>query len=369
MTERGPLRVVFLLQDLLFGGTQRQALDLARRLDPERFKVEIWTLMAGEDFDPQSSAPGLAVVRLGRSARVGLAALARLFARLRREPVDILVLLTVVPNIHGRVFGLMARVPVILGTCRGRGSPTRQHERLLWPLADHVLCNAASLGRVLVRDFGLPEGRVSVIENGLDLKAFTPAGPDAKKNSGEGPVVLCVARLARDKDHETLLRAFALVARKHPQARLRLVGDGPLEAEVKALARGLLPEGRAVFTPGNADLLGLYQEASVFALSSRQEGFPNAVAEAMACGLPVAATGVDGVAELVEHGVSGLLSPARDHEALARNLTRLLDDPALAREMGALGRARVLAKCSMERMVERHQDLFDALWAARKRGK
>ena len=219
-----PARLVFLLQDLKFGGTQRQALELARLLDPARFQVEVWLLAAGEDLAPLARDWGLPLVRLSRQEWVGPAALARLWRRLKNQPVDLLMPLTVVPNIWGRVLGRLARVPVIVGNCRGGGAPQRQHERWLWPLAHHIICNSAALKRVLTGRCGVPESQLTTIPNGVDTDYFRPAP--------EGPepypaVVLSVARMVPDKDHETLIRAFALAAVAHPLAQLWLVGEGP----------------------------------------------------------------------------------------------------------------------------------------------
>ncbi len=229
-----PARLVFLLQDLQFGGTQRQALELARLLDPARFQVEVWLLAAGDDLAPLARDWGLPVVRLSRQERVGPAALARLWRRLKDQPVDLLMPLTVVPNIWGRVLGRLARVPVIVGNCRGGGAPRRQHERWLWPLAHHIICNSAALSRVLTRRYGVPEARLSVIPNGVDTDYFRPA-PEAPRPYPA--VVLSVARMVPDKDHDTLIRAFALAAPAFPQAQLWLVGEGPLLAAVRQLAR------------------------------------------------------------------------------------------------------------------------------------
>ena len=142
------MRLVVLLQDLKFGGTQRQALELARRLDPTRFQVEVWLLAAGDELAPGARDRGIPVVWLGRQERVGPDGLGPVWRRLGHQPVDVLMPFTVVPNIWGRVLGRLARVPVIVGNCRGGGAPRRQHERLLWPLAHHIMCNSPALKAV-----------------------------------------------------------------------------------------------------------------------------------------------------------------------------------------------------------------------------
>jgi glycosyltransferase involved in cell wall biosynthesis len=355
-----PARLVFLLQDLKFGGTQRQALELARRLDPSRFQVEVWRLATGDELAPLARDWGIALVRLGRQERVGPAALARLWLRLKQQPVDLLMALTVVPNIWGRVLGRLARVPVIVGNCRGGGAPWRQHERWLWGLAHHLVCNSRALSRVLTLDCGVPEARLSVIPNGVDTDYFQPAPEAPRPYPG---VVLCVARMVPDKDHETLIRAFALAAPAFPQAQLWLVGDGPGLAASQHLAAAALPPGSFRFIPPQADLRPQFRQAGLLALSSRTEALPNVVLEAMAAGLPVAATAVGGVPELVTPGQTGWLAAAGDVPGLAGALGRLLGSPEQCRTFGRAGRQRVERDFSLKTMARRYENVLDRLLA------
>ena len=353
-----PARVVFLLQDLKFGGTQRQALELARRLDPAEYRVEIWLLAAGEDFAPLAQDWSIPVTRLGRQKLVGPAALANLWRRLRHGGLDLLVLFTVVPNIWGRILGRLARVPVIVGNCRGGGAPRRQHERWLWPLADHILCNAWDLQATLTGHYGVPAARLTVIHNGVDSEFFQP--PAAGTRSGPAKV-LSVARLVPDKDHETLIRAFGLAAPAHPEAELWLVGDGPRREYLQQLAGRLLPPGRVKFLPGQPDLRPLLHQASLLVLSSVFEALPNVVLEAMAAGLPVVATRVGGLPEVVTPGQTGWLVPPRDIPALAAALGQLLAAPEIRRAFGLAARQAVLEKFSMDAMMRRHVEVFQDL--------
>jgi glycosyltransferase involved in cell wall biosynthesis len=350
-----PARLVFLLQDLKFGGTQRQVLELARRLDPAKFRPEIWLLAAGDDLVPLAREWDLPVTWLARQKLVGPAALTNLWLQLRRRPIDLLVLFTVVPNIWGRIFGRLARVPVILGNCRGGGSPRRQHERWLWPLADRILCNVWDLQGTMTGRYGVPADRITVIHNGVDAEFFQP--PPAGTRNGP-PKVLSVARLVPDKDHETLIRAFHLAAAAHPEAELWLVGDGPRRETLQQLAGQLLPPDRIKFLPGQADLRPRFHQADIMVLSSVFEALPNVVLEAMAAGLPVVATRVGGLAEVVEPGRTGWLVAPRDVPALAAALAQLLADPEARQAFGRAARQRVLEKFSMDAMVRRHEEVF-----------
>lgn len=360
--RRPPLRTVFLLQDLCFGGTQRHALELAARLDPARFAVEVWTMMAGEDFLPHAEGLGLAVRRLCPGPQVGPGSLAALWRALRAHRPDLLVPLTVVPNIWGRVMGRLAGGATVVGNCRGAADPGLQHEWLLWPLAGHILCNAQAVADRLTRTFRVPAGRISVIRNGVNTEAFVP-GPPAPDAD---PVILCVARMAPVKDHATLLAAFELVVREHPRAMLHLVGDGPARDAVAARAAQSPAAGRIRLFPGEADVRGHYARATLAVLSSRHEGLPNVVLEAMACGLPVVATDVGGLSEVVRDGTTGRLVPAGDPPALARALAGVLADPGGRRDMGREARRLAEEEFSLQTMVRRHEEAFTRAWERRR---
>jgi glycosyltransferase involved in cell wall biosynthesis len=353
-----PARVVFLLEDLEFGGTQRQALELARRLDRSRFQVELWVLRAGDDLAPVARDYDLPVVWLARSGWVGPQSLLGLGKRLWADPPDLLMLLTVIPNIWGRLWGRLARVPVIVGNCRGGAAPWRQHERWLWPCADHLLCNSALIKEFLTSRYGLPPARITVAVNGVDTDFFQP-NPNGRPPGP--PVLLSVARLVPDKDQDTLLKAFGPLSQRHPGAQLWLVGNGPRRGVLEQQARNLGLAERVKFMPPEHDLRPLYHRADLFVLSSRAEALPNVILEAMAAGLPVVATRVGGVPEAVVPEATGLLVAPGDDAALAAALGRLLDDPGERRAMGRQARERVLDQFSFPAMVSRHQELWSRL--------
>jgi glycosyltransferase involved in cell wall biosynthesis len=351
----GPFRIVFLLQDLFFGGTQRQTLELARRLDPALFQTEIWLLMAGDDFVPLARNWNLSLSWLGRRRFVGPDSLVRLWRQLQAKPVDLLVLLTGVPNIWGRLLGRLTKVPRIVGTWRGTQCPERNFEKWLWPLSDHFLCNAAALKKIMIDRFQMPEDRITVIHNGVNLNYFRPAG---ESRPSHGKVVLCVARLVPEKDHETLVAAFALVSARHPDAELWLVGDGPRQQAIRRLAQRLLPPQRIRLLSGQAELAPILKQSRLLVLSSTHEGFPNVVLEAMAAGLPVVATNVGGLAEMVVDGETGWLVPPKNAPALADRISRLLADTAESIALGRAGRERVERRFSVATMVQQHEEVF-----------
>jgi glycosyltransferase involved in cell wall biosynthesis len=350
-----PFRVVLLLQDLCFGGTQRHTLELARGLNPARFQTEIWVMRSGDDFVPLARSWHLSLRWLGRNPFVGPDSLVRLGWNLKNRPVDLLVLLTGVPNIWGRLLGRLTKVPLIVGNLRGTGSPEKNFEKWLWPLADHFLCNAAILKKIMLDRFPIPDDRITVIHNGVDLDYFRPApGP----LPGHQQVVLCIARFVPEKDHETLMAAFSQVATRHPEAELWLVGDGPGRQAIHRWATRRLPPRRLRLLPGQSDITPLLHQSSLLVLSSTHEGLPNVVLEAMAAGLPVVATDVGGLSEVVQPGETGWLVAPGDIPALADAISHLLAHDQVRTAFGQAGRKRAEERFSLASMVQQHEDLF-----------
>ena len=352
----GAARVVFLLQDLSFGGTQRQCIDLARRLDRGRFRPELWLMTGGNDLVPAAEAAGLPVVHLASTPRPGPRGIVGLWKRLAAVPVDVLVLMTVIPNIWGRLAGRLRRVPAMVGTCRGSGSARRQHERHLWRWCDHIVANAAGIRTQLTEECGVPPARVTVIPNGVDADFFQPP---ASRPAGSLPVLLCLARLAEDKDHPTLIRAFRDVT----NAELWLAGDGPQHDAIEQQVRSEPNAGRIRLMAGRLDVRPLLHQSRLLVLSSVNEGIPNAVLEAMACGLPVVATAVGGLPDVVLHGRTGLLVAPRQPALLAQAINALLNDAPLREAMGGEARACAERDWSLSAMVAAHEALFQRLLA------
>ena len=349
-----PIPLTFVLEELNFGGTQKQTLELARHVDRSLFAPRIWTLWNGKAMLPMAQESDIPVTALLPDARLHPArAAVALWRQLRRERPPLIHLCTAFPNVWGRILGRLAGVPAIVASCRGQGNVKGQHEWALGRLAHVHVCNARSIEKALL-ERGLRH--VHYIPNGVDTAFFTPAPAFCRE-----PEMLCVGRLVPDKDHKTLLEAFALVRAQLPAARLHLVGDGPLHEELHRHALGL-GLGEAVLFHGSRDNVRDYlHKARLMVLASVSEGMPNVLLEGMACGLPVAATRVGGIPDLVEHGVHGLLAPPRDPAALAQCLLPLLTDDALARNMGEAGRALAVQHYSLEALARTHQQIYGLL--------
>lgn len=208
------------------------------------------------------------------------------------------------------------------------------------------------------RDFlvarGLPAARVEVVPTGWRGQGLVAPVPH------EGSAMVCVANLRPEKDHETLLQAFAELTVDRPDARLRLVGDGPRRAPLAELARQLGLEQRVTFVGACEDVRRELGRADVFCLSSRYEGMSVALLEAMAAGLPAVVTDVGAARELIGDTGAGLVVPPRSPAALASALRAMLDDPVARARQGELAR-QTAAQYRIESMLERYAHLYRRL--------
>ncbi|MBI4961841.1 MAG: glycosyltransferase [Desulfomonile tiedjei] len=349
---RVPIRIAVLLQDLEFGGTQRYAIHLLKYMDKEVFSPELWVLRQGEDMVPIAAKTGVRIIHLSRSSRVGPRAISNLAWRLIRMRPDGLYTLTVVPNIWGRILGRIAGVPVIISGYRSLFP--KQHERWLWRLANRIICNAEALKGVMIRRFSVDPDRIAVIPNAVDTALFQ----STQSFKAAEPTVLCVGRLVKEKDPLNLLEGFRIVSDKIPNALFRIIGNGPLKQEVQARIKALSLDSRVELLPGTPDLVPHLARSWVFVLASAMEASPNVILEAMAMELPVVATSVGGIPELVQDGKTGLLVRPGDPEDLASALVKVLTDEPGRHAMGRAARERVLANHSLENMVRQTERVF-----------
>lgn len=219
---------------------------------------------------------------------------------------------------------------------------------------DRVAPCSHAVERVLLEDFRLDPSRIEVIHNGWS------GTPRPRESDPLHPTVVCVANLRAEKNHETILRAFAATRGVVPEARLVLVGDGPRAKELRVVVERLGLRDAVRFAGAVDDVWSELAAADVFALSSAFEPLGIVVMEAMAAGLPVVATAVGGIPELVQPGVTGELVPVGDVEGMAAALIRLLTHTEDRTRMGEAGRD-VAALLHDDRMVARYLALYGTL--------
>ncbi|MEV4291172.1 GT4 family glycosyltransferase PelF [Nonomuraea bangladeshensis] len=224
--------------------------------------------------------------------------------------------------------------------------------------ADRIAPHSSYNRRWQIRNGADPD-RIRIMYNGVDPDEFPPV-----ESAPDEPTLVFMGRIDPLKDLHTLLRAFAIVREKVPDARLRIFGgvpDGnePYHESCLQLAEELGVTDAARFEGRVTTPAAAYHAGDVVALTSISEGFPYTVVEAMACGLPVVVTNVGGVAEAV--GEAGMVVPPRDHVAAAEAMVRLLRDTGLRRRLGALARERVLERFTLRQSLDDYRSVYEEL--------
>jgi glycosyltransferase involved in cell wall biosynthesis len=292
-----------------------------------------------------------------------LFAVLRLVGVVRREKVDVVHTHSSIDAWVGGCAARLARVPVVRS--RHVSIPIRAGLNPVYTwLADRVLTSGESI-RALVLAGGVRPEAVRALPAGVDLAAFGPGEPSEALRREFGParpVIGSIAMFRGSKGHQHLLDAFARLGREFPGAQLLLVGDGLRRAWVQELARarGLAD---AVRLPGfRRDVADLLRLMDCFVLAStRTEGVPQSLLQAMAVGVPVVASAIGGIPEVIVDGQTGLLIPPEDPVALAAGLGAVLRDPAAARQRAQAARALVERRYSRDASVERLLALYREL--------
>lgn len=370
-------KILFVISTLEVGGTERQLVAMLSRFDRERFEPAVCVLSPGGVLEEEvrSLGVGLHVIPLrGLSPVRHLPPIVSLIWRLlkvvRSEKPDL---------IHGLLFwdyvlaacaGRLARVPAVVA---GRRSLSRSRprkylvlERFVNRLTDLVIANSEAVREDTIRRERLPAQKVRVIHNGIDLDRFDQGGldggPAGLPELAAGPhVVAVVANFLKYKGHLLFLEAWAEAIRQVPGAFAVLVGDGPTRRAVEEAARTTGMADRVFFAGMRHDVPAILRAVALYVHPSEEEGFSNAILEAMAAGRPVVATKVGGTPEAVIHGQTGLLVRPGDSRELARAIVRVLAHPDDARRMGEAGRRRIAEEFTIDMMVERYQCLYDEL--------
>jgi glycosyltransferase involved in cell wall biosynthesis len=296
---------------------------------------------------------------------LGLVELVRLC---RRERPHVVHANSSKAGILGRVAAALARVPIRVFTVHGwafkaySGLASRLYlwaDRAMRPLTSVTICVADNELRAGLAAGTCSAGRTVVIRNAVDVRAARRA-----PLNGRPPAIMSVGRLKEPKDFVGLVRALGRLERG--SFRAQIVGDGPDRGAVEAELARLGLHGSVELAGTVEDVAERLAAADVFVLSSYSEGMPMSVLEAMAAGLPVVATAVGGLPELVVDGETGLLVPPGRQEELAAALRRVVDDEELRRRLGAAGRARAEERFDLPAFREAHVELYARELSARR---
>ena len=360
-----------LIDGLNIGGAEILLRELSVGLLRRGFRVSIGYSSSGPLVKELTSL-GLPLTRLPRLLRIDPILFCGMVGLIRRESPQIVHTHLFKSDFHGRLAARIAGVPVVVSTLHSI-DPWAQ-ERSLGRLygwtarfADRVIAVSEDVRRFHAAHTGIPEEKLVTIENGVDIHRFAgleSAGRSVRKELDIDNAALVfgvVGRLTPPKDHSTFLKAAALILQKAPQARFLLVGEGPLRKDLELQAQEIGLGNALIFTGLRKDIPAVLAAVDVLVFSSLWEGLPVALLEGMAAARPVVATAVGGIPEVVLPDKSAILVPPGDADALAQACLRLASDSATRHSMGQAGLERVVARYSIDAMIDRTAALYAKL--------
>ena len=366
------LKVMFLSTGTGVGGAETQIIAVGSRLQELGHQVMIVSMSEVGRLGLMARGAGLTVESLGmkRGSPVPAipVAVIRLHALLYKFKPDVLVSFMFYANLLGRLTGSLARVPVNISSIRSErfgGSLSGALLRMTDCFGDGVLTNSRLVGHNLVSRKVVPAARIHVVPNGIRLQQFMSNEVSRRTIRDEFQVPddnflwLAVGRLHAAKGYPVLLKAFSRLVAEYPTARLIIVGDGPAAGALDELSRNLGISDRVCFAGERTDIADLLSAADSLVLSSEWEGLPNIIIEAQAAGLPVVATEVGGVGELVFEGENGYLASPGDPAGLSTKMLRMMMLSAQQREqMGGAGKRQVEETFELGRVSNLWEKLF-----------
>ena len=390
------IRIMHLVQSLEVGGLENGVVNLLNRLSGENFDHVVCCLTHAGKLADRIQSKDIKIVEVGlRTDRFRFPVLT-LRRFIRRFAPDILHTRGW-STIDGIFAARIAGVGRVIHGEHGREATDPEGlnrkrkliRKFLSPMVDHFVTVSEDLRSWLTERVGISALKVTTIHNGVDTRKFAPLdGPASsarvlqlpatfsppspgsppscdisvlRRELGlpvEAVLIGTVGRLDPVKDHVSLLRAFAPLARGAEPARLIIVGEGPMRSEIESEIRKLRLDESVQMLGERQDIAELLKAFDVFSLTSIAEGISNTVLEAMASGLPVVATRVGGNPELVEHGVSGQLVQAGQVPAMTAAFESYLRDSNLRRSHGAGGRRRAEQRFSLDRMAVEYAELY-----------
>ena len=378
--RRRTVKILYIIGTLDIGGSENQLVKLVLGLDRSTFHPVVCCLSKKGSLVPELTKHGVKVEIISfrglsffRNLPQVLLLLRRLVRFIRDERPDIVHGFLFWAYIIGTYAAKMAGVHIVIASRRGLGhfkARTPHYLFLEW-LANHmtdlIVANSEAVKNEVIRQEKVEPSKIRVIYNGVDPSLYDiPADPRlrASLQIPEGARVIgVVANLIHYKGHRYFLQACQKIKREHSAVKFLLIGEGPCRRELEVLAWELGLEKDVLFLGSRQDIPQLLALMDAAVLPSLEEGFPNAVLEAMAARKPLVASRVGGVPEAVVHGETGLLVPPKDPAALAEAIRWLLEHPVEAARFGEAGRRRVTERFELTGMVRQYEAVYERLVA------
>lgn len=364
------LRVLHVVLSLDVGGLERIVLDLVRSAPGMGIEPSVCCVEHPGQLAEELRRDGIEVCSLDKGPGIKLRGFTRAVRLLKRLRPDVVHTHQIGALFYVGPAARLTGVPVVVHTEHGKHFIDDRSRRILGRFgarfAHQCFTVSDDIAAEAFRYRVFPRARTSTVINGIDVERFaSPVATDGlRAGLGLGPddtVVGTVARLDPVKDQALMIRAFATARAALPRLHLLLVGDGPSRSELEALVSTLGLTGAVHFAGRQSDVLPFLRLMDLFVLSSRSEGIPLVILEAMAAGVPVLSTGVGGIPEVITHDQTGCLVPPGDDERFSTALVGLLQDEPRRRRLAQAGLRAAHERFSLSRMASEYRAAYDRL--------
>lgn len=362
------IRVLHLIQGLEVGGLEYMVVNLLNGLDMRRYQSSVCCY---DTLGPlvKSLNGEVEIHHLKRKQGVDYTYSFKLAIFLKRKKIQILHLHNSTAFFYGVIAGKIARVPVIVYTEHARDVfpdiKIRIADKFLSLFTDKVIVVAGYLKKNLIKYEWFNPLKMTTIYNGIDETKFNFESHPTEIREGLGlpenrKIIGIVARLDPIKNHKCLIKAMQLVIKKFSDSLLLIVGDGSQREELEGLTKNIGLERNVIFLGTRQDVPQLLSIMDIFILSSKSEGLPITLLEAMAASKPIIATNVGGIPEVIENGINGILIPPDNSEAMAEAVLELLKDEEKSKKLGMMARKRFENNFTLPMMVRKYEELYES---------
>ncbi|HUT04552.1 MAG TPA: glycosyltransferase [bacterium] len=362
-----PIRVAILTGQLSKGGAERELYNFLKGFDRSRFSIRVVLLNPGGYWVKPIRSLGIEVVELPESVKGVLRRTLHLTRLLRRLECDICHSWNFYTTAYAGVCGRLAGVPIRMGFLQDQPEFVLDamgwKAKLIFRCVDAVVINSEIAAKSATK-LGLNNVPMLVVHNAVEAPESLNRDEAKRHVNSQSAIpesaqlIGTVGRLVPKKNHRMLVKVIERLSREYPNLYAMFVGDGELRKETEALVRAAGLSERVVFTGTRDDVERILPAFDVFCSSSNSEGLANAIQESMAAGVPVVATEVGGIRELIDDGENGFIVPSGDVDAMIEKVKLLLDSAELRRKIGMAGREKMMREFTVEKMVDTLQNVY-----------
>jgi len=354
------IKIVYIINSLALGGAEKLLLNICRFIDKEKFEVFVCTVNGGGPLLDEFEKLDITLKIFQKKSKLGLNVIGQIYRFLKEIKPQIVHTHLFAGDTWGRIAAIFAKIPIIIVTEHNlnldEGFIKKLIKLILSWFTDKIIAVSGGVRDYSIKIEKIKADKLEVIYNGIDLTKFAFRGYKPIDLANVKAVV--VARLEKQKGHQYLIEALPLILKKYPNFVLNILGTGSLLADLKSQAGSLGLLNKVVFWEQQLEVEKILPQMDLFILPSVWEGLGIAILEAQAVGVPVLASNVGGIKEIVTDKKTGLLFEPKDPQGIFEAVDNLILNPNLQKEIVDNAYNQVIKKFSLDQMIKAYTDLY-----------